>query len=58
MPPEEATFLRVRHRPDDPHSLSSDELIALHVDAAGRLWAGTKSSGLDRLLSLDEASTK
>jgi signal transduction histidine kinase/DNA-binding response OmpR family regulator/ligand-binding sensor domain-containing protein len=35
-----------RNRPGDPHSLSSDAVVALHVDAKGRLWIGTYASGL------------
>jgi diguanylate cyclase (GGDEF)-like protein len=37
-----------RHDPGDPHSLSSDTVYSLHVDAAGTLWAGTRA-GLDRM---------
>lgn len=37
---------RYRHDPDDPSSLGADEIITLHVDRAGRLWAGSDSRGL------------
>ena len=36
--------------------MSSNELIAVHLDSAGRLWAGTKGRGLDQLLRLDEGT--
>ncbi len=38
---------RFRHDPDDPNSLGSDGIRALHVNSAGTLWVGT-TSGLDR----------
>ncbi|HEX7030439.1 MAG TPA: two-component regulator propeller domain-containing protein [Gammaproteobacteria bacterium] len=37
-----------RHDPEDPGSLSHDEVRSLLADAAGRLWVGTHG-GLDRL---------
>ena len=49
MDPETGTFSAWRHDPDDARSLSSDELLSLHVDAEGRLWIGTKANGLDLL---------
>lgn len=38
---------RFRHAPDDPESVSSDDVSAVHVDAAGRLWVGTHGAGLN-----------
>ncbi len=54
--PASAAFLRLTHDPDNPDSLSDSEVMVVHVDGSGRLWAGTKSSGLDLLASLDESS--
>jgi len=42
-------FTRFRHDPNDPTSLASDDVIALHRDKAGALWVGTWGSGVDRL---------
>src|SRR5690606_8985134 len=42
------TWTHYRHEPDNPLSLSHDEVRALLVDAAGTLWVGTHG-GLDRL---------
>jgi len=35
------TFVVYRHIPGDSTSLKSNEILALHEDAAGRLWVGT-----------------
>ena len=37
-----------RHRPLDPFSLSSDDVVSLYIDASDRLWVGTLSGGLNR----------
>ena len=39
--PEEEAFVRYRHDPADPSSLSDDQVFALHQDTSGVLWAGT-----------------
>ena len=39
-----------RHDSRDFTSLSSNTIYALHVDRTGRLWIGTDSGGLDRLV--------
>jgi signal transduction histidine kinase/ligand-binding sensor domain-containing protein/DNA-binding response OmpR family regulator len=36
-----------RHDPDDPHSLSGNQIIELHRDRMGRVWVGTAASGLN-----------
>jgi signal transduction histidine kinase/ligand-binding sensor domain-containing protein/DNA-binding response OmpR family regulator len=41
-----------RHRADDPSTISSNTVLALHVDGDGTLWVGT-DRGLDRF---DEAT--
>ncbi len=43
-------FQHYRHRPGDPASLSSDEVLSIHQDSAGTLWLGTHGGGLNRLL--------
>ncbi len=35
-----------RNQPGNPHSLSSNSVITLHVDRKGRLWVGTSATGL------------
>ena len=42
----------LRHRPDQPGSLSDDEIKAVLVDRSGALWVGTQAGGLNR--SLDQ----
>lgn len=43
-----------RHMMLDPHSISSNELISLHLDHAGRLWIGSDSRGLNLFRSEDQ----
>lgn len=38
-----------RHRPDDPTSLSSDDVVTIHVEQSGIVWMGTYGGGLNRL---------
>lgn len=38
----------VRHDPDDPNSLSSDNITALELTRDGILWIGTADAGLNR----------
>ncbi len=56
--PSDTTFLRLTHDPDDPTGLSDSEVAVVHIDGSGRLWVGTKNSGLDKLESLDEDSQR
>jgi diguanylate cyclase (GGDEF)-like protein len=37
-----------QHHPDDPQSLSDNNIVALHEDATGALWIGTLNGGLNR----------
>lgn len=46
--PETGRFVHYRHQNDDSHSLSSDVVNALHMDAKGTLWVAT-DKGLNRL---------
>lgn len=45
--PENNTYLHYTHNPDDPGSLSSNEVDVVFEDRSGRLWVGT-TRGLDR----------
>jgi hypothetical protein len=47
--PYSEQFTLYRHDPNDPYSLSSDAVRAIHEDAAGHLWIGTLDGGLNRL---------
>ncbi len=42
-------FKHYFHDPDDPNSLSHDNICALLFDEQGILWIGTKGGGLNRL---------
>ncbi len=44
----DGTFVRWRHDPADPSTLSHDRVSALAEDADGRLWVGTFGGGLNR----------
>lgn len=41
-------YTTYRHDPNDPNSLSYDDIIALYQDSAGDLWIGTWGGGLNR----------
>lgn len=41
------TFEHVRHDPDDPTSLASDNVLSFHEDRLGTQWAATADRGLD-----------
>ena len=51
------TARRFTHDPNDPKSLSSDNVWTLYEDAAGTLWAGTRA-GLNRFDSATETFTR
>ncbi len=38
---EEETFIRYRHNPDNPNSLSHDYISVIYEDRQGNLWIGT-----------------
>ncbi|MDM8529696.1 two-component regulator propeller domain-containing protein [Anaerolineales bacterium HSG25] len=44
----EVTFERYQHQPDNPNSLSSDNIYKLFRDSEGMLWIGTFGSGLNK----------
>ena len=41
-------WTHLRHDPTDPHSLGSDQIMALLEDRTGVLWFGTNSAGISR----------
>ena len=43
-------FIHYQNDPDDPHSLSNDNVQSIYEDQAGVLWIGTNGGGLDRLV--------
>jgi ligand-binding sensor domain-containing protein/serine phosphatase RsbU (regulator of sigma subunit) len=43
------TATSFRSRPDDPASMSSDDVSAIHREPDGALWLGTYGGGLNRL---------
>ncbi len=47
--PETGALQQFLHDPDDPRSLSSNRVKALHVDGNGFVWVGTDGGGLNRL---------
>lgn len=42
-------FTHYRHNPDDPNSLSNDNVRTLHIDRTGTLWVGT-DGGLNKFV--------
>jgi ligand-binding sensor domain-containing protein len=42
------TLIVYTHNPDDPHSLSDNNVLALCEDRHGTLWVGTNIGGLNR----------
>ncbi len=53
-PDSPPTFVRYRHKQDDPSSLSHNLILALAEDGKGNLWIGTYG-GLNRLNRADAA---
>ncbi|MBC8164234.1 MAG: hypothetical protein H7Y20_00005 [Bryobacteraceae bacterium] len=45
--PGSKQFTLLRHRPDDPRSLSDNRVNSIHIDADGGMWVGTQN-GLDK----------
>jgi len=41
-------FTHYRHDPNNPNSIGSDYIRAIHEDRSGILWIGTHGAGLDR----------
>lgn len=47
--PDTGVLHQFQHDPEDPRSLSSNRVKALHVDGNGFIWVGTDGGGLNRL---------
>ncbi len=43
------TYTTYRYNPDDPNSLSNDDIVSLLEDRLGNLWIGTYGGGLNKL---------
>ncbi|MBX3057193.1 MAG: response regulator [Anaerolineae bacterium] len=41
-------FQRYLHNPNEPHSITSDIILAINEDSAGTLWIGVDGGGLNR----------
>ncbi|MCK4761532.1 MAG: SpoIIE family protein phosphatase [Candidatus Aminicenantes bacterium] len=48
--PQSGEFSRYRFNPENPHSLSSDQLVSIHEDSSGMLWIGTYGGGLNKMV--------
>jgi len=48
LDPTRSRFVRYRHNPADPESLSGDQVHALFLDREGNMWAGTNGAGVNR----------
>lgn len=46
--PDKNTFTYFRHNPEDPHSISGNDVRHLYIDRRNRLWLGTYGKGLNR----------
>ena len=51
-------FTHYRHDPNNPASLSNDNINSIFEDQSGVLWIGTRGGGLDRLVSPILSSSK
>ena len=49
LDPETGAVLTYRHDPEDPSSLSKDDVAALHEDRLGNLWIGCWNGGVNML---------
>jgi len=49
-------FVRYRHDPNNPNSLSDDNVWSIYLDSVGTLWLGTEKGGLNRFDSHTDES--
>jgi len=49
-------FTHYRHDPDNPNSLSEDQVLSVYQDRSGTLWIGTDTGGLNELVESDSGS--
>ncbi len=48
LDPASGTFTAYHHRPEDPNSISDDNVEVVYTDIRGDLWVGTVDTGLNR----------
>jgi len=48
------TFIHYKHDPNDPSSLSSNEVRSIYEDDSGDIWIGTIGGGLNKLVPGDK----
>jgi PAS domain S-box-containing protein len=48
--PGEGTFSHYQNDPEDPSSLSHNQVVAIHQDRSGTLWVATLGGGLNQLV--------
>ena len=48
LDPATGAIATYRHDPDEPASLTADDVAAIYEDAAGSVWIGTWNGGIDR----------
>jgi PAS domain S-box-containing protein len=49
LDPATSKCIYYRHDPDDPTSLSEDNVFCIYVDSRGTVWVGTNGGGLNKL---------
>lgn len=49
LDPDSEEFRNYAHRPDDPTSLSSNDVTSILAEASGQVWVGTYGDGLNHL---------
>lgn len=47
---ETGKFFTLSHIPDDPQSLSSNNILVLYKDSSDTLWVGTRNGGLNKFV--------
>ncbi len=51
------TFINYFNEPDNPNSLSNDNINKIYQDKRGNLWIGTNGGGIDKLVIQKEGKT-
>jgi len=52
LDPDTGKVVRFAHERDDTGTLSANTVYAVHVDARGSVWVGTRGGGLDHVIRL------
>jgi signal transduction histidine kinase/ligand-binding sensor domain-containing protein/DNA-binding response OmpR family regulator len=55
---DELSFTNIRHRTDDPNSLSSNNVYDVEIDETGRIWVATFGGGLNLVERTGEGGWK